>query len=338
MQVSVSIVIAAFNAEKHIGCAIRSVLDQTMSDVEVLVVDDGSSDQTAATVLEICRQDARVRLISLPRNAGQAAAINVGIELVRGRYLALLDADDFAPPDRLALQLNAFAQDPDLILVGGAVRTWCGSADQLGRVWQYACSDQRIRALSLFKAEFINGAMMFDMHKLRAHRIRLNERLQFGADWEISLQAMQHGKVINLPDVVMHYRIHPAQVTVDMADTLASDSTAIRRQVLQALGVDFSEQELMCHLAVSPCNYWRFGSHPYFLALKPGISAASDAWFAKLLAANAKSGKVCQDVLRNILDELRCQILNTLREQERRSLFECPVVGEAPCLSALPCR
>jgi succinoglycan biosynthesis protein ExoO len=101
MPVIVSVLIPAFNAEAFVGAAIRSALDQTMRDIEVLVVDDGSQDATAAAAAAAAAGDPRFRLFKQPVNAGAAAARNVALRAAGGRWVAILDADDTFAPNRL---------------------------------------------------------------------------------------------------------------------------------------------------------------------------------------------------------------------------------------------
>jgi succinoglycan biosynthesis protein ExoO len=97
----VSVVIATFNSAQYVETALASVLGQTMPLIEVIVVDDCSSDETVAIVEEHMSRDDRVRVVQLDRNGGPATARNRGIELARGRWLAILDSDDLFAPDRL---------------------------------------------------------------------------------------------------------------------------------------------------------------------------------------------------------------------------------------------
>lgn len=101
----VSVVMPAYNAEAYIKMAIGSVLSQTMPDLELLVVEDGSSDSTAQIVGEMAKSDERIRLIYNKQNMGTAKTRNRGMELSRGRYVALLDSDDLWHPTKLEKQL-----------------------------------------------------------------------------------------------------------------------------------------------------------------------------------------------------------------------------------------
>lgn len=107
----VSVVIPAYNAEKTIGNAIDSVLEQTMSDLEVIVVDDASTDGTVHVVE--AAGDPRVRLLRGPRNCGPAVARNLGVKRATGRWVTFLDADDEYVPSRLEGLLEAAAGDCD---------------------------------------------------------------------------------------------------------------------------------------------------------------------------------------------------------------------------------
>ncbi len=216
--------VAAHEAAPHLGSALASLAVQAQADLEVIVVDDGSTDGTSAVGAAFARTDPRFRLVRLDRNRGQAAALNVGLDLARGRYLAVLDADDEATPGRLALQVAAFEQDPGLVLVGGAVATFCDRHAVEGQVWRYATGDGAIRARTLFKSEVISGAVTFDRERLVREGIRFDETLRLGVDWALSAAALRIGRVGNVEPVVMRYRIHPRQMTVEMGDDLGSDS------------------------------------------------------------------------------------------------------------------
>lgn len=106
----VSVIMPAFNNAAHIRAAIASVQAQTRRDWELIVVNDASTDDTAAEVRRIMSTDPRIELITLPRNMGAPAGPrNIGVTAAQGRYIALLDADDLWHPQKLDLQLNAIA-------------------------------------------------------------------------------------------------------------------------------------------------------------------------------------------------------------------------------------
>lgn len=114
----VSVLMPAFNAEKHIQQAIDSILNQSYSNLELLIFDDGSSDSTAAICAQVAKNDPRVYLFSSTSNIGNLKATNLLLSKVRGEFIAIQDADDFSDVNRLEQQVQAFEKEPKLVLVG----------------------------------------------------------------------------------------------------------------------------------------------------------------------------------------------------------------------------
>ncbi len=113
MSITVSIVIPAYNAEQYLGETIESVLAQTFDDFELLIIDDGSTDNTAEIVSNYSLKDNRVKLIS-QENQGVSIARNTGIKIAKGEYIAFLDSDDKWLPNKLAAHIEHFEKTPDL--------------------------------------------------------------------------------------------------------------------------------------------------------------------------------------------------------------------------------
>src|SRR5689334_11448209 len=112
-DVVVSVVVPAHNAERTLEETLRSAMAQTVSAIEIVVVDDGSEDGTREIVARLAALDGRIRLVR-SANAGVASARNLGIRHARGRFVAPLDADDIWHPAKLEKQLAVFEQDPAL--------------------------------------------------------------------------------------------------------------------------------------------------------------------------------------------------------------------------------
>jgi teichuronic acid biosynthesis glycosyltransferase TuaG len=107
----VSIIMPSFNSASYIGGSINSVLEQTWKNFELIVVDDGSSDDTCKLVQHMAEKDQRIRLIALGRNNGAATARNVAIEAAAGRFIAFLDSDDRWSKEKLDLQVNTMLRN-----------------------------------------------------------------------------------------------------------------------------------------------------------------------------------------------------------------------------------
>ena len=128
MNTRTSFLIPFHNAAATVGDAIASALGQTVRDLEVLLVDDGSTDEGAAVVRRWMQRDGRVRLLA-PGRVGLVAALNLGLSQCKGRYVARLDADDIATPQRLEWQLGALERDERLVVVDGQVEFFRDDGD-----------------------------------------------------------------------------------------------------------------------------------------------------------------------------------------------------------------
>jgi len=113
----VSVIIASYNGERFIGEAVGSILGQTWTDLELVVIDDGSTDGTRAILSDIASRDSRLRIVE-KENEGLIATLNRGIAEARGEYIARLDHDDVAVPSRIEKQARFLDGNPDFIGVG----------------------------------------------------------------------------------------------------------------------------------------------------------------------------------------------------------------------------
>lgn len=118
-RIDVSVIIPVYNGERHIAQCVRSVTAQTLESIEIILVDDGSTDGTAKILAQLAEEDARIRVIA-QENAGAGAARNRGLDSARGEYLSFLDADDFFEPDMLAAALDAARRDGAQIVIFGS--------------------------------------------------------------------------------------------------------------------------------------------------------------------------------------------------------------------------
>jgi GT2 family glycosyltransferase len=212
-----SVVVAAFNSESTITSAIESVMIQTETSYEIIVVDDGSTDATAAVVAGI--DDPRVRLL-LQENGGTAAARNAGIVKARGRYVALLDADDLYLPHylefaRAALERNAragFAYTDAYPFEAGSGRV----RRQTAMHWwppRVPLTDPDVVLLELLRQNFIYGSVTFP-HEVLDDVGLFDTRKRMHEDYDMWLRIVMRGYVpVRMQGLQALYRMHPGQKT-----------------------------------------------------------------------------------------------------------------------------
>ena len=199
---SVSAVVPAYNAARTLPATLASIESQTVNVLEILVVDDGSTDATAEVARSTGARDLRV---ITQTNAGHAAARNTGIAEARGRYVAFLDADDLWLPDKLARQLEEIRRDPGIrALQTGAARV----DDELRLLWSEPC--QRSQNQLWDTLCFRNMPAL--MSTLLVERELLEEvggfdpSLVILQDWDLAIRLTQRGQLHSLPDVLSAYR------------------------------------------------------------------------------------------------------------------------------------
>jgi glycosyltransferase involved in cell wall biosynthesis len=220
----VSAVVPAYNAARTLRAAVESILLQTVGDIEVIVVDDGSGDDTAGVARAI--GDPRVRLVS-QANGGASAARNAGIRSARGRYVAFLDADDLWLPEKLERQLAALRRHPDVHAVH------CGATyvdDDLRVLSVRPCRRWRDALLDVLLFENLPA---FPSSVL-VRRDKLEERafdssLALLEDWDLAIYAARHWNLQPVEDALTLYRVHPANRSRDVEKHLAPGLRVLER-------------------------------------------------------------------------------------------------------------
>jgi hypothetical protein len=205
----VSVVVAVFNAAPWLGEAIESILGQTFADLELIVVDDGSTDGSPGIVRRYA--DDRIRLVELGRNGGQTAALNHGLRLATGTLIARLDADDRAHPTRLARQVEVLRADVTLGLVGS--QAW--RIDANGRrtgVLDRCLEDASIRWYGLFDNPFIHSSVTFRRSAIGSDGA-YDERFAYAQDFELWSRVLSRLRGRNLAERLVDYRAHAGSRT-----------------------------------------------------------------------------------------------------------------------------
>ncbi|HEY9660554.1 MAG TPA: glycosyltransferase, partial [Allocoleopsis sp.] len=113
----ISVLMAVYNGSRYVAEAIESILNQTFTDFEFLIIEDGSTDNTVQILQDYANRDPRIKLIQNEQNIGLTKSLNKGLKLAQGKYIARQDADDVSLPHRFEQQIAVFAQNPAAVLV-----------------------------------------------------------------------------------------------------------------------------------------------------------------------------------------------------------------------------
>ncbi len=212
----VSFIVLSYNYENYIGATIRSILDQTVGDFEIVVVDDASKDRSCEVIRSF--GDTRIRLYVNEQNVGGAASLNRAIELARGNFLVNLDADDWIAPRKTATQLAAFKRDPSLDIVGTYVtfvdsagqnhpraeelEAWTNQKDDLNQIDIWIGQNRLCRSSTMLRRSVHERIGLDDSHMVRA------------PDYELWTRALREGCRFGvIPEPLTFLRVHSRNVT-----------------------------------------------------------------------------------------------------------------------------
>jgi len=200
----VTVLMPLFNAERHVGVAIGSILRQTYRDFELVVIDDGSTDRSR----EIARSldDPRIRVIANEQNIGLAPSLNRGLAVARGDLIARQDADDVSEPERLARQVAAMDAQPELALLGSQAH----AVDEGGRALKPVdrpVDETSIRWYGLFDNPFVHTSVVFRRGLVWDADIRGYPELAYAEDYALWSSVMRRHAVANLADRLVTFRV-----------------------------------------------------------------------------------------------------------------------------------
>ena len=232
----VSVVLPVYNGSTYLRAAIDSVLAQTFDRFELIVVDDGSTDESPQIVKTYVERDPRVRLVSRP-NTGIVGALNDGLAVARADLIARMDADDIALPQRFAKQVRFLQQHDSVVIVGGAYEV----IDEKSRpltVLSPPQSDDELQPKALAGHTCIcHPTVMMRREAVEAVG-GYHEPYRDAEDLDLYLRLGERGELANVPDVVLRYRMHAGSVSGQRAASQREVSRRACEAAWERRGID----------------------------------------------------------------------------------------------------
>jgi glycosyltransferase involved in cell wall biosynthesis len=276
MAPEITVLMPVHNGEAFVREASESILSQTFQDLELLVVDDASTDQTVKILESL--NDPRVRIIKSRERLRFSGALNLGIEHATGTFLARMDGDDIALPSRLALQHDYMLTHPHVGLCGGLATTF-GMRE--GLFFRPPLSHGEIVSYMLFDCPFVHPTVIFRRDFMERYRLRYDSTYCPTDDYELWRRAARLFPVANINQVLLHYRVHASSLTQSEWGDMDGHAARIAALELADLGVTTSADELYFHR--------NLGRGRCFPIKRRDELERAEAWLHKLLNANAQS-------------------------------------------------
>jgi glycosyltransferase involved in cell wall biosynthesis len=284
---SITVLMPVHNAASYVGDAIDSILAQSHADFELLVMNDGSSDESAAIVQ--ARRDPRIRLVSSPTNRGIVNTLNEGLSLASGRYVARMDADDLADPGRLARQWRFMEENPAVGVCGTAFEAF---GESPGEGWVRYFHHDAIAIALLFGNPICHPTVILRKSVLDTYHLRYPDDHPHAEEYALWSVLAGKCRMANLPDRLLRYRTHAGQVSRQKSVIQRHSMKRIVERELAALGITATSRDLRIH------NLLGGAFSPI-----PGAERLMRAWVKRLLAANAARGRYAQQELNGQLQE-----------------------------------
>lgn len=323
-RVQLSVILPAYNASAYVGEAIDSILGQDFGDFELLIADDGSTDDTLAKIQSY--KDERIRIIINEKNLGLIGTLNRLVNEAKGEFVARMDADDIAAPNRFSAQLKVLRENPDVTVVSSLM----GIINEPGRVVKHRFRDDAyVKAGMLFTNPIVHPAVVFRKDKLPSGELYNKEFLHaedYGLWTELITSAVFHV----IPSPLLHHRSHEQQVSVEHYAQQKRSISKAHAHLCKQMGIQPTEEELELQLSL-------------FLELFEASDAyvdKVDAWLNRLVETNSKTRLLPVAAFEDVAGEWWfrvCQSLNTGIKRYNQSrlseLYSPPLKSKAKLIA-----
>lgn len=209
-QPLVSVIIPCYNAQKFVEKAVRSIMEQTYTNLEILCCDDCSTDKTLIILQKLSQEDSRVKVIKNEQNLKIVQTLNKLVYLSSGKYIARMDADDISLPNRIEKQVEFMEKNVDVGICGCNI-FYIDEKGKKIRKSNFPKTDKSIQNLKFFRTPFCHPTIMFNSD-LRKYFYYKDEYL-YAEDYGLWLELLDKFKGVNLKKCYFYYRLHNEQVT-----------------------------------------------------------------------------------------------------------------------------
>lgn len=272
-----SVIIPVFNAEKYLQDAIDSIIHQSFTDWELIIINDGSTD-CSETIIE-SYSDTRLKYYKNEQNIGLISTLNKGIALCKGDYIARMDADDISENNRFAIQIAFLEKNREYAMCGSYAKVIDENNNETGKIVNLQTNDY-LQINLLFSVPFIHPSMMIRCNVLQKNHF--DSEYKHAEDYDLWCRIAKNYKIANIPDYLLKYRWHTSNVSVINSKTQEDIKNKIIRRELQNIGLQPSDKELYLHKV----TFIQFDSKTEKLKEAFTDYDQLNLWFQKIIDAN----------------------------------------------------
>jgi glycosyltransferase involved in cell wall biosynthesis len=242
----ITVLLPVYNAALYLKEAIRSILNQTFTDFELLIINDGSTDKSAEIIKTF--KDNRIKIIQNDVNIGLIQTLNKGIKLARGKYLARMDADDIAMPKRLEKQVFFLENNPQFALVGSQANIIYNER-KTSRKYNMETKSQLIPLLSFFFCPFLHPSVLIKKSVL--NEFQYDNNFTIAEDYHLWIRILNKYPCANLKESLLYYREHSNNISNLRKKDKLDSIKKIYHLNLKSVGLKCTNTELDTYLKIS---------------------------------------------------------------------------------------
>lgn len=242
----ISVIMPCYNSESYVSLAIESILKQSFKEIEFIIINDGSEDNSFSNI-KLHLSDKRIKLVDLKKNFGNYRARNIGMELAKAKYLAVMDSDDIAHEQRLQIQYSYLERNKNIGCIGSQGYLINSKNKITGKIDKP--SNSRILKISLLKNNYLlHPSLFMRRHLIHKYNLFYNENLRYSGDYDFVVRASGLFKVDNIPDRLLFYRVHENQISHAKFTEQVAFADFVRLNQLKALNVRTTDIEALVYL------------------------------------------------------------------------------------------
>jgi glycosyltransferase involved in cell wall biosynthesis len=230
MHPKVSVVLPVYNAGLYVKEAIDSIINQSFKDFELLIFNDGSTDNSLEIIHKF--EDSRIRIVNYEKNIGLIQLLNNAFSEAKGEYIARMDADDISFPKRFEKQVAFLDQHPDHGVVGTQME-FIGSEEIIKK----PCQDEEIRWWIFKGSPLAHPSVMIRKLILEQHQLNFKKEAYVVEDFDLWWRMAFHTKLANLKSVELKYRLHPQQESSSKTEIQLSNFVKSQKEFTEKLGL-----------------------------------------------------------------------------------------------------
>lgn len=248
----ISVVMPVYNGEKYLREAIDSILNQTFTDFEFIIIDDGSTDNTEKIIKSY--DDNRILCIKNEKNLGVADSLNRGLDMARGEYIARMDADDISLPERFEKQVRFLKKHKNVAVCGAETEVF---GDVEPKVAYTVFGYKRVKVAMLFSSSLAHPIVMMRNSVIQKEHFRYNNDFDKVEDYDLWLRILEKYDIDNARGVLLKYRLHSAQVTKNYTNDHISKIYKLKKREIDRFQFAYSKDEFeaFCNYCLQCFNY-----------------------------------------------------------------------------------